>query len=419
MKLSLCVICKNEEEKIGRCISSVKDIVNEVIIVDTGSEDKTIEIAEQLGAKVFQIPWENDFAKAKNFAIEKAKGDWIIFLDADEYFTKESIGRIRGLIKETERRKKDCILCELLNEDNGKITSSFKTNRIFKNDSRIRYKGKIHERLCKENGSMQMVDFLDQIRILHDGYSKEVIKEKNKSERNKQLLLEELKENPTSSDLYYYLMQISMGELDKAWEYGNKAILYNSFHLLGAKVAVYDLLLNICGAALKDSQLTYELYNKAVQEDKTYPDFDFRYGTYLYKKEMYKESIPYFNLCLSKAEVYEGPTLSIVRGSVIVVFELLENAYLEQKQYEQAIPVLVKILRINPYRVKELYNLINILQTKESGMDIGNILSRLYDYSKMKDQLLLLQISKAVKNQDLYDYILKYVGEDVKKQMEA
>lgn len=419
MKISLCVICKDEEKKIGRCIKSVKEIVDEVIIVDTGSEDKTIEIAEKLGANVFQIPWENDFSKAKNFAIEKAMGDWIIFLDADEYFTKDSIGKIRKVIKEAGKRKQDCILCELLNEDNGKIMSSFKTNRIFRNDSRIRYKGKIHERLCKENGSIQMVDFLDQIRILHDGYSKEVIKEKNKSERNIELLLEELKENPTSSDLYYYLMQVSMDSQDKAWEYGSKAIQYNNFHLIGAKVAVYDLLLNMCGIAEKDEQLTYELYNEAIKEDKTYPDFDFRYGTYLYKKGMYKESIPYFNLCLSKAEAYKGTTSSIVRGNVIVVFDLLAGAYLEQQQYEQAIPVLVKILRINPYNIKALYNLISILQTKETGEAIGNVLGRLYDYSKVKDQLLLLQISKEVKNQELYEYILKYVDESVKKQLEA
>lgn len=419
MKLSLCMICKNEEKKIARCINSVKEVVDEMIIVDTGSDDHTIEIAKSLGAQVFEIVWEKNFAKAKNVAIDKATGDWIIFLDADEYLIKESATVTRKLIKEAIQGKKECVYCELLNEHNGQVTSSFKANRIFKRSSKLRYKGRVHERLWCEKEDIAAIDFSDQIKIRHDGYSEEVWNAKNKEERNTELLLEELKEDPTNSDLYYYLMQVAMKDQDKAWEYGIKAIEYDNFKLLGSKESVYDLLLTICSVAKKDSQLTYRLYNEAIKENKLYPDFDFRYGVYLYDQEMYNEAIEHLNLCLNKAEKYKGTILSRVRGDLVLVFEVLGNAYLRQQDYGKAIPIIVKMLRINPYRVKELYNLINILQEQESGTTIGQMLSRLYDYSKIKDQLLLLQISKEVGNAELYEYILQFADDVVKEQINA
>ena len=86
MKISACVITKNEEKNIARCINSYKDIVDEIILVDTGSTDNTVEIAKSLGAKIYYYEWQNDFSAAKNYALSMAKGDWIIFLDADEFF---------------------------------------------------------------------------------------------------------------------------------------------------------------------------------------------------------------------------------------------------------------------------------------------------------------------------------------------
>lgn len=421
MKISLCIICKNEEKVIARCINSVKDVVDEIILVDTGSQDSTLEIAEHLEVNIYQIPWENHFAKAKNFAIDRATGDWIIFLDADEYLTKDSIGNLRELINEAERKKKECIFCEILNQQGDKITSTFKTNRIFKHTSQIRYKGRVHERLYNTNREVMGIDFTNQIKILHDGYDEEVWKEKCKGTRNIELLLEELKEDSTNSDIYYYLMQAynAIGQVDKAWMFGEKAIQYNKFELEDAKIATYNLLLSLCSSIKKEKNVAQNIYTKAIKIDSRYPDFDFRYGTYLYDTDRVEESIEHFKICINKVEGYNGTSLSIIQGNVTLVFELLVNAYLKQQQYELAIPILVKILRINPYRVREVYNLISILQTKETGTAIGNILGRLYDYSKLKDQLLLLQISKELGNNELYAYILQFVDDAVKEQINA
>lgn len=79
MNISLCVICKNEEKNIQKCLEGLKTIVNEMVVIDTGSTDRTIEIAEKLGASVYQYDWDNNFSNAKNYALDIAKGEWIVF----------------------------------------------------------------------------------------------------------------------------------------------------------------------------------------------------------------------------------------------------------------------------------------------------------------------------------------------------
>lgn len=97
--ISQCMIVKNEEKNIRRALSWGKDIMCEQIVVDTGSSDRTVEIAREMGAKIFFFPWINDFAAAKNFAIDQAKGDWIAFLDADESFTPEDAAKIPEILE--------------------------------------------------------------------------------------------------------------------------------------------------------------------------------------------------------------------------------------------------------------------------------------------------------------------------------
>jgi len=97
MGISLCMIVKDEENWIEKSIGSVKGIVDEIIVVDTGSGDRTPEIAEKLGAKVFHYKWDSNFSNARNFAIKKASGEWILFLDADETIAERDLPAVRSL----------------------------------------------------------------------------------------------------------------------------------------------------------------------------------------------------------------------------------------------------------------------------------------------------------------------------------
>jgi len=231
MYISQCLIAKNEEENIEYCLSHLKSVVNEQIVIDTGSTDRTVEIAESVGAKVFHFEWIDDFSAARNYALDKAKGSWIIFLDCDEYFDDNSIPLIKNYIEVINGEKHiDGILSEFINIDKDKNVISTVKNisaRIFRNKENIRYKNKIHEFLAdlgrKEfDFNVVCYDGSKELKILHTGYDKTVVREKNKNERNITMLKKELSKNPEDLKLNVYVSQslYMNGEYMEALNYG-------------------------------------------------------------------------------------------------------------------------------------------------------------------------------------------------------
>ena len=99
-KLSLCAIVKNEAKSLPQCLESVKDVVDEMIVLDTGSTDNTVEIARELGAEVYHFQWCNDFAIARNEALDRVRGEWVLVLDADEILTPEIVPNIQQAIQD-------------------------------------------------------------------------------------------------------------------------------------------------------------------------------------------------------------------------------------------------------------------------------------------------------------------------------
>ena len=208
VRLSLCMIVKNEEKNIGKAISWAKNITYEQIVVDTGSTDSTVKLAEEMGAKVYHFEWVDDFSAARNYAIDQASGNWIAVFDADEYMTPEDAGRLLGFLCELHMNpemsdKYKVLLCQLLNiDDDGKPMSRYSAMRIFRNVPEIHYAGSVHEHLLADPNSVLWVD---DIKIIHTGYSKSAYKEKNKTERNIKILRTELTKNPEDMYLKAYL----------------------------------------------------------------------------------------------------------------------------------------------------------------------------------------------------------------------
>ena len=120
IKISACVIVKNEAENLPLWLEKMSQLADEMIVVDTGSEDNTKELAVAAGAQVYDYQWQDDFAAAKNYAISKAKGDWILFLDADEYFDEKSLKTTTG-IDEIDNNKE----IQKLNQELQDIYSSY------------------------------------------------------------------------------------------------------------------------------------------------------------------------------------------------------------------------------------------------------------------------------------------------------
>ena len=141
--LSICMIVKNEEELLARCLNSVKDLVDEIVIVDSGSTDKTLEIAKSFGAKIFYFEWCNDFSKARNFAFSKATSDYILWLDADDVMPKPTL---QYLVKNKKKLNADCYMLKYdIAFFDGKPTFSYYRERILKNCKSAIWQGRVHE----------------------------------------------------------------------------------------------------------------------------------------------------------------------------------------------------------------------------------------------------------------------------------
>lgn len=188
IKLSACTIAKNEAENIKKSIESYKKFVDEIIVVDTGSVDDTIKVAEEAGAKVLKFEWIDDFAAAKNYAIDNSTGDWIIFLDADEWFDGDSAKNIKKAIGETVKNKFSSVACKLVNfSTETEVMEVGTVTRIFKKDKNIKYERPIHEILFDEKANEPLPGlFSYDLTINHSGYMCDILKKK--AERNKKFL---------------------------------------------------------------------------------------------------------------------------------------------------------------------------------------------------------------------------------------
>ena len=142
-KISLCMIVKNEEKLLLRCLNSVKEFVDEIVIVDTGSTDNTKQIALDFGCKVFDFEWCDDFSSARNFAFSKATGNYLLWLDADDVVPEDTLKQLiqikHNLSKDTYMMKYDVAFCC------GKTTFSYYRERILKNCGSAHWQGNVHE----------------------------------------------------------------------------------------------------------------------------------------------------------------------------------------------------------------------------------------------------------------------------------
>jgi tetratricopeptide (TPR) repeat protein len=206
-RLSVCMIVRNEERFLGQCLASVKDIADELIVIDTGSTDRTIEIARELGAQVGHFEWCNDFAAARNASITPATGDWILFLDADEELSTVEKQNLPALLNSDNVA---LIRLPLINTHQGQISKSI-LPRLYRNIPAIQFQGCVHEgvytALLKVSKEWQMEISVGDMLILHHGYTDEVITERNKVQRNYELLVKALEERPNEA---YFYMQLGL-----------------------------------------------------------------------------------------------------------------------------------------------------------------------------------------------------------------
>lgn len=201
--LSLCMIVKNEEKHLSACLESVKNYVDEIIIVDTGSTDRTVEIAERFDAKVYFHPWENSFSKARNLSIKYATCDWIIFLDADEEIEKDDAHKLKESIKDKDA---DILFLQLSSKTcDGEIIPVAGMARMFKNHIGIHFKGIVHEMLFHDDDTFKSRKKIANVRMYHYGYDQNEEEMEGKFVRDSTLLKEQIHNEPQKPLSHQYL----------------------------------------------------------------------------------------------------------------------------------------------------------------------------------------------------------------------
>lgn len=220
--LSVCIIAKNEEKNIEKCLKSIKSVADEIIFVDTGSIDNTIEIAKKYTENIFKYEWNDDFSAARNFAMDKATGEFIISIDADEYLENPN-----ALIDTLREAKNDTggwlvnVISEFKNQygQTEKIITGLL--RLFRNHPQIRFKGIIHEQVVDSILNLGLKIANTDIVFIHTGYNLDEDLQNQKHTRNLSLLLKALESEPNNLYLLNHIAKtyISLGNKHEAVKY--------------------------------------------------------------------------------------------------------------------------------------------------------------------------------------------------------
>ena len=188
MNLTLCTIVKNEEATLSRTLDSVKGVVDEIVVVDTGSGDRTREIARGCGARVYDFEWCDDFAAARNECLKHAQGDWILVLDADEVLVPQIVPQIKQAIASDR-----LLLINLIRQEIGASQSPYSlVSRLFRNRPDIRFSRPYHAMVDDSVGEILQrepewkIASLPDVAILHSGYQKMRSQQKVNSKKLKQ-----------------------------------------------------------------------------------------------------------------------------------------------------------------------------------------------------------------------------------------
>jgi glycosyltransferase involved in cell wall biosynthesis len=403
VRLSQCMIVKNEEKNIEKALSWARDIAFEQIVVDTGSTDRTVEIAEKMGAKIFHFEWINDFSAAKNYAIEQARGNWIAFLDADEYFDDKDTKLLKGFLDRAETDPKaypglNFIRCRCLNlNDKGEAFVIQEQDRVFRNKPEIRYVNRIHEHLSIGEGGL----FLTDIKIYHTGYAKEAMSAKNLYERNLAPIEEELRLNPDNLTMKGYLAD-TLRANPNGFDAEQVVELYTEI-IEGSKTgkSVYKFAVDNAYAFLSNHYLNrgegewdraLALSQEASEASPENPDFDYYTGIIHQARKEFGEAWDCFKRCESKMFGSNIPRSFYILGNSSQLFIRMIQTAVElsdNEGFNKYLTLLFKTQKYDLNIIGPLLAAVGAIRPAPTEDEISEMLGRYYDINNLRDKVFL------------------------------
>jgi glycosyltransferase involved in cell wall biosynthesis len=365
IKISHSTIVKNEERVIGRCIDSIKDIISEFVIVDTGSEDKTIEIINEKIGKCFHTAWEGDYAKARNFGVKKCTGDWVLILDADEHLDPESAKNLKKILANTPEDVWEILVRVEDYTDPSMIpTYIVYGHRLFRNHKGILWGGKGHEALTTPLNHRTQDS---RIIVKHDKTPNAVSPIAPKSNELAQVFVEnflkDIANNINVARSMFYLSNTYMGkhQYTKAIEWYLKYLDTSDWRDERYQARYFC---SKCYMYISEFNLAREMALDAYEERNDRNECELVLGELAFKQGKYKQALMWFNLAKDKMEYCKEhglpETLLFLEGRAYTYqpYDWLAIVYWKLGDKENAKKYTLKALEILPNDERLMGNLL-------------------------------------------------------------
>ena len=303
------MIVKDEERFLNQCLDSIRSIAHQVVVVDTGSTDRTVEIAKEHGTEVHHFEWNDNFSDARNFSLEHARGDWVLILDADETLPADSH---KDLARDMAGANQLGLRIPLQNI-NETADGTCYVPRLFRNAPGLCFVGRVHEQvyysLIVRKNHWQMDASLGTATIHHYGYDPEVKQDKDKVQRNLRLLERAVEEIPSEPALLmnYGLDLFNDGQVERAMEQYRKAVYIMEQHpAKDVLPEVRERLMTIYSCHLLQAEYFEELIELAetqlAKDTGPTASIHFVTGLALINLDRHAEAIPHLRACLKKLD---------------------------------------------------------------------------------------------------------------------
>lgn len=416
-QLSVCMIVKDEEELLPRCLESVRGIADEIIIVDTGSTDKTKEIASIYTDQVYEYTWSNDFSAARNESISHATGSWILILDADEYLSTDDHDKWLAFLHNEKPLEYLAYTLPIINftgdKDYEDEISTSPVTRLFPNFKGIYFERPIHEQLTRgENGEL-FHKKLD-LNIYHTGYQNLRVDEKNKHERNMQIF-KHMQQSGEMSEYDWFT-------LGNQYRYAKEELKALECYELaikdaGANTVWYPhCLVGLITLYYKQNRIadSWKWTESRLSEYSEFADYHAIRGVHYETLGFFDNAIACYLKAIETAELRARNNKEIWLVDPMYSFDMpvqqLIEVYFRINDNQKAVYWLSKLLNKNKKNPTVLLKLVEWLCHNDSPESVIRMLNQTYDLDDHSDVSLLFKVSLALGRAELVNYYRPYVN---------
>ncbi|CAB1128035.1 Glycosyl transferase family 2 [Candidatus Hydrogenisulfobacillus filiaventi] len=344
--ITLAMIVRDEAAFLPRCLASAAAVVDAMVVVDTGSRDDSPAIARRFGATVLHHPWHQDFAEARNVALEAVRTPWVLVLDADEELVRDDLPRLRAAVETPYADAYNLRVVSLA--DRSENISEALVSRLFRADPRIRYTGAIHEQIIPSVTAAGLrLDVLN-VRILHYGYLTQVVRARDKVQRNLSLLKALVRRQPGDAYARWQLAQtyLQAGEYDTALREVQQAM-----RLIGPTEPLQPLFILTRAKAywmLKNHRRAHQVLREGLTFFPAYTDFVYTDGLIAMDEHDYARAEAAFLKAVQMGEPKGFLQTETGIGTFKALFRLAQIALL-QGDSRKATATLLKCVQVQPY----------------------------------------------------------------------